>query len=90
MTVDSDCSVVISSLGEGDCQPTKPPTTESTTDNTGVIIGGVVAVILIFALTMAVVTITLKYYRAVNKQKEWVLHIINSQDHQASYTHTLQ
>ena len=50
VTVDSKCSVAISSLGEGECQP-------STTDNTAAIIGGVVAVILIIAITFAVVAI---------------------------------
>ena len=50
VTVDSECPVAISSLGEGECQP-------STTDNTAAIIGGVVAVILIIAITFAVVAI---------------------------------
>ena len=51
VTVDSECSVAISSLGEGECTP-------STTDNTAAIIGGsVVAVILIIAITFAVVAI---------------------------------
>ena len=63
MTVDSECSVAISSLGEAECQPpTNGPTTDSTsttTDSTAAIIGGsVVAVILIIALTFAAVTIT--------------------------------
>ena len=62
MTVDSKCSVAISSLSEAECQPpTTDPTTDSTTttDNTAAIIGGsVVAVILIVALTIAAVTIT--------------------------------
>ena len=52
VTVDSECPVAISSLGEGECQ--QPPTT----DNTAAIIGGsVVAVILIIAITFAVVAI---------------------------------
>ena len=50
VTVDTKCSVAISSLGEGECQPT-------TTDNTAAIIGGVVAVIFIIAITFAVVAI---------------------------------
>ena len=66
MTVDSECSVAISSLGEAECQPptndpTNDPTTDSTsttTDSTAAIIGGVVAAILIIALTFAAVTIT--------------------------------
>ena len=32
MTVDSECSVAISSLSEGECSPTQPPTTVSPTD----------------------------------------------------------
>ena len=32
MTVDSECSVAISSLSEGECTPTQPPTTDSPTD----------------------------------------------------------
>ena len=55
MTVDSECSVAISSLSEGECSPTIESTT-TTTDNTiFVIIGGVVAVILIVAITVAAV-----------------------------------
>ena len=50
VTVDSKCPVAISSLGEGECQP-------PTNDNTAAIIGGVVAVILIIAITFAVVAI---------------------------------
>ena len=62
VTVDTKCSVAISSLGEGECQPTTTdPTTDSTTpttDNAAAIIGGsVVAVILIIAITFAVVAI---------------------------------
>ena len=55
MTVDSECSVAISSLEEAECQP---PTNDPTTDSTAAIIGGVVAAILIIALTFAAVTIT--------------------------------
>ena len=32
MTVDSECSVAISSLSEGECSPTQPPTTDSPSD----------------------------------------------------------
>ena len=77
MTVDSECSVAISSLGEAECQPpTNDPTTDSTsttTDSTAAIIGGsVVAVILIIALTFAAVTITYfhKIRGNVNKRTE--------------------
>ena len=85
MTVDSECSVAISSLREAECQPptndptnnpTTDPTTDSratTTDSTAAIIGGsVVAAILIIALTFAAVTITYfhKIRGNVNKQIE--------------------
>ena len=54
MTVDSECSVVISSLSERECSSS----TDNTTVNTDAIIGGsVVAVILIS--TSAAVAITL-------------------------------
>ena len=32
LTVDSECSVAISSLSEGECSPTQPPDTDSPTD----------------------------------------------------------
>ena len=83
MTVDSKCSVAISSFSEGECHPpTIDPVTDSTpttTDNTAAIIGGsVVAVVLIItvALTIAVVTITFFLKNrcgnnmSINKQKE--------------------
>ena len=96
MTVDFKCSVAISSLSEGECQPspTNPTTdrvttpdptsdpvtdsTPSTTDNTAAIIGGsVVAVILIIAITFAVVAIIMTLILktrcgnvSINKQKE--------------------
>ena len=54
MTVDSECSVVISSLSERECSSS----TDNTTVNTAAIIGGsVVAVILV--ITSAAVAITL-------------------------------
>ena len=70
MTVDSECSVAISSLSEGECSPTQPPTastatsavnsTVATPDNTvGAIIGGAVAVVLIIASTVIVIVIVL-------------------------------
>ena len=52
VTVDSQCSVAISSLGEGECQ-------SSTSDNTTAIIGGVVTVILILTLAVVVIIMTL-------------------------------
>ena len=56
MTVDSECSVAISSLNEGECSPTQPPTTDTST----AIIGGVVAVIVIVlvAITITIIAVT--------------------------------
>ena len=51
MGVDSECSVVISSLSEGECSPTQPP------KNNGAIIGGVVAVILIISVALTVIAV---------------------------------
>ena len=70
MTVDSECSVAISSLSEGECSPTQPPTSSTVTsavnstvaasDNTvGAIIGGALAVVLIIASTVVVIVIVL-------------------------------
>ena len=70
MTVDSHCSVAISSLSEGECPPlitepsplpdTTTPDTGATPDTTGIVAGAVVAVIvivLIIAITIAIVVI---------------------------------
>ena len=51
MTVDSECSVAISSLREGECL-----TSDSSSD-TGVIIAGVVVIILIIAITIIIVAV---------------------------------
>ena len=96
MTVDSECSVAISSLSEGECQPpitdptvvstdstTEPTadtsatdsatmaTTDSSTDSTDqsssdnntAIIGGVVAIAFIIAITFAITCIAMVYLR---------------------------
>ena len=76
MTVDAECSVAISSLSEGECVPetvTQPPDTTassettsdgstslSSTDNTAAIIGEVVAVVFIIALTVLIVALVLR------------------------------
>ena len=52
MTVDAKCSVAISSLSEGECIP--ETATTSSTSNTAAIIGGVVAVVFIIALTVLI------------------------------------
>ena len=65
MTVNSECSVAISSLSEGECSSTQPPTTNtsaaSESTNSAAIIGGVVAVILIVsvAITITIIAVTL-------------------------------
>ena len=75
MTVDSKCSVAISSLSEGECSPTqpppidtKPPTTDNTTDtqtgqtstdNTAAIIGGVVPVVIVLIIAITVIVIVI-------------------------------
>ena len=70
MTVDTECSVQISSFSEGECS--KPDSTlnpDPSTGNTvspGAIIGGVVAVILIIAITVSIVFIV-KQYRGNSK-----------------------
>ena len=78
LSVDSDCSVAISSLSEEECSPTERPNTNITTvpnsdtgdtsdksspsDNTAAIIGGVVAVVLILAITAAFIAIVVVRY----------------------------
>ena len=68
VTVDTKCSVALSSLGEGECTP-------FTTDNTAAIIGGVVAVVLIIAFAVVAIIMTLILKNrcgnvSTNKQKE--------------------
>ena len=64
MTVDSECSVAISSLTEGECSGSTTSSSQSSTDNTAAIIGGgVVAAFLIIAITVMVVALILKYRR---------------------------
>ena len=67
MTVDSECSVAISSLTEGECSSS---TTTSSSSDTAAIIGGVVAVILIIAITViiiAIVALVMKSRRSIKK-----------------------
>ena len=75
MTVDSECSVAISSLSEGECSqnPTTSPeastSARQTSDNNTAIIGGVVAaivIVLIIALTVITVIILLLKNRQRN------------------------
>ena len=64
MIVDSECSVAISSLSEGECFPIitdptinteGPSSTDQISDNIVAVIGGVVAVVLIIAITITVI-----------------------------------
>ena len=57
MTVNSECSVVISSLNEGNCFPSTESTATNTDSTITVMTGGVVAVIFIISLTIAAVII---------------------------------
>ena len=70
MTVDSHCSVAISSLSEGECLPhdpsTEPRATDDTTkygssqgstDNTAGIIGGTFAIVLIIVVALTIIAI---------------------------------
>ena len=57
MTVDSECSVAISSLSEGECSTTTDSTTTNTTLPTT--IGGVVASLLIIALSVVIIVVSL-------------------------------
>ena len=67
MTVDSECSVAISSLNEGECSSTTTSSSQSPSD-TAAIIGGVVAVILIIAITViAIVALAMKNRRSIKK-----------------------
>ena len=59
MTVDSECSVIISSLSKGECFPPTESTATTTDSTKTVIIGGVVAVILIIVLTLVAVVIAM-------------------------------
>ena len=58
--VDSDCSVAISSLNEGECSTTQPPDT-GLSNSIFAIIGGTVAVLVItFAVVAIIMTLILK------------------------------
>ena len=52
MTVDSECSVAISSLSEGECL-----TSDNSCSDAGAIIAGVVVIILVIAITVIIVAV---------------------------------
>ena len=85
MTVDSECSVAISSLSEGECTPTQPHiySTDATSDiistdtsaasestNSAAIIGGVVAVILIVSVALTVTVIAVVFIMKIRRGTE--------------------
>ena len=55
MTVDSECSVAISSLSEGECLTSD--SSASNSSDTGAIIAGVVVIILIIAITVIIIAV---------------------------------
>ena len=59
MTVDSECSVAISSLSEGECSTTTDSITTTTNTTLPTIIGGVVASLLIIALSVVIIVVSL-------------------------------
>ena len=76
MTVDSECSVAISSLSEGECSPTQPPptttpiTNPTTTTSTApeqnfptAAIGGVVAVVIVLIIAIALTIVAIAALR---------------------------
>ena len=66
MMVDSECPVAISSINDGGCSPTTEPTTNTITP---IIIGGVIAVVLIIAVTVVAVTLLIKCRRQARSIK---------------------
>ena len=71
MTVDSECSVAISSLSEGECSSTTDSTMTANDSPITAIVGGVVAVILIIASTVItmVVFVIIKHCRNNSKHR---------------------
>ena len=68
MTVDSECSVAISSFNEGECSSTQPPEIDSASEstNSAAIIGGVVAVFLILSVALTVIVVAFMKIRRGN------------------------
>ena len=95
MTMDSECSVAISSLSEGECSPTQPPTIDTkpptidnttdtqtdqtSTDNTAAIIGGVVAVVIVLIITIAITVIVIVIVILVMKNRRGDFYIKNTE-----------
>ena len=71
MTVDSECSVALSSLNEGECSSSTTTSSSQSPSDTAAIIGGVVAVILIIAITViiiiAIIALVMKNRRSIQK-----------------------
>ena len=59
MTVDSECSVAISSLSEGECDTTTSSTSTQSSSNNAAIIGGTVPVVIVLIVAIALVIIVI-------------------------------
>ena len=57
LTVDSECSVAISSLSEGECDTTTSSTSSSSSSDNTAIIGGIVAVVIVLIVAIAVTVV---------------------------------
>ena len=57
LTVDSECSVAISSLSEGECDTTTSSTSSSSSSNNAAIIAGIVVIVLSIVIAVTVVII---------------------------------
>ena len=57
MTVDSECSVAISSLNEGECDMKTASTSSSSSSDNAAIIGGIVAVVIVLIVVIAVTVV---------------------------------
>ena len=57
MTVDSECSVAISSLNEGECDTTSSTSSQSSSDNVAIIGGTVAAVVIVLIVAIAFVIV---------------------------------
>ena len=99
MTVDTQCSVAISSLSEGECLPhdpsTEPRATDDTTkygssqgstDNTAGIIGGTFATVIVIVVAIVVTIIAIAALKLKNRRPPPSLSLSLSHTH--THTHT--
>ena len=65
MTVDSECSMAISSLSEGECSVTSKSDSSSENTNTAAIIGGVVvAIVVVIAIVISIAIVAMAFVRS--------------------------